>query len=456
MGLIPGVVVLNGLLAGVGYCLLYPALRGRSRLVYASYGGVALLVGAGLVGVGLSVLAPLGIRIGVGAFAAVAAVLAAGGIATGFLPHRVRLRVDAGPRSEGRPSRASDIVITVAGFVIVTVLVIALIGGFRSAPWLDDTWYFWLPKGRALDLVGLDPRLWAPEPSLHMVFGSDYETLTFIRPDNPLWWSVLLNLDVRAVGSVDMRAVDGQLAFLLVGFVGATIRLLWGHVRAWILLPALLVLVSAPEFLRQAQGGDCRREPEKGAVIRRRLQIGVVRVRGVHDLSASEAEGVAEISLEPASAGLRQAFELIRSRAGADESPQAEVHTSLAVREGGFGFQHSAGVDTRNRVGHVDHGGDAAGGRRQRQGAEVFLLRKPRVATVNVHVDGAWEHVHPDRLHDARAGRVPGVVLLERSDDAVGDVNIDLPRTIGSAGGPPRDDELSQRMEVPPKALIKL
>jgi hypothetical protein len=147
-------------------------------------------------------------------------------------------------------------VITVAGFVIVTVLVIALIGGFRSAPWLDDTWYFWLPKGRALDLVGLDPRLWAPEPSLHMVFGSDYETLTFIRPDNPLWWSVLLNLDVRAVGSVDMRAVDGQLAFLLVGFVGATIRLLWGHVRAWILLPALLVLVSAPEFLRQAQGGD--------------------------------------------------------------------------------------------------------------------------------------------------------------------------------------------------------
>jgi len=128
----------------------------------------------------------------------------------------------------------------------------------------------------------------------------------------------------------------------------------------------------------------------------------------------------------------------------------------LAVRQRRLGFQNAAGVDARNRVGHVDHRRDAAGGGRQRQGAEVFLLRKPRVATVNVHVDGAWEHVHPDRIHDARAGRVPGVVLLERSDDAVGDMNIDLPRTLGSAGGPPGDDELSQRMEAPPNALIKL
>jgi hypothetical protein len=89
-----------------------------------------------------------------------------------------------------------------------------------------------------------------------MVFGNDYESLWFIRPDNPLWWSILLNLDMRFVGSIDLRAVDGQLAFLLIGFFGSAARLLWGRVRLTILLPALLVVASAPEFLRQAQGGD--------------------------------------------------------------------------------------------------------------------------------------------------------------------------------------------------------
>jgi hypothetical protein len=136
------------------------------------------------------------------------------------------------------------------------VLVLVLVGGFRSSPWLDDTWYFWLPKGRALDTLGLDPRLWRPDPSLHMVFGRDYESLYFIRPDNPLWWSVVLNLVLRFVGAIDLRAVNGELAFLLVGFVGATARLLWGRVRPWLLLPALLLLLSAPELLRQTQGGD--------------------------------------------------------------------------------------------------------------------------------------------------------------------------------------------------------
>ena len=89
-----------------------------------------------------------------------------------------------------------------------------------------------------------------------MLFGNDYESLWFIRPDNPLWWSIHLNLDMRFVGSIDMRAVNGELAFLLIGFVGAAARLLWGHVRLSILLPALLLLLSAPELLRQVQGGD--------------------------------------------------------------------------------------------------------------------------------------------------------------------------------------------------------
>jgi hypothetical protein len=252
MGLVAGVVVLNALLAVVGYCILAPALRGRSALTWVSYGGVALLVGAGLVPLVLEMLAPTGLHIGLPAFAVVAAVLAVAGVAASRF-----VRLDADPRP-ARPPRTltGDVVVTAAAFGIVAILGIGLVGGFRASPWLDDTWYFWLPKGRALDLVGLDPRLWTPQPALHMIFGHDYESLTFIRPDNPLWWSILLNLDMRFVGSVDLRAVNGELAFLMIGFVGAAARLLWGHVRSSILLPALLVLLSAPEFLRQAQGGD--------------------------------------------------------------------------------------------------------------------------------------------------------------------------------------------------------
>jgi hypothetical protein len=258
MGLVAGVVALNAALTAVGYAVLYPALRGRRPLVYTSYAGVALLVGAGLAGVALCILAPLGVRIGLVAFALVAAAFATAGVAAGrLLPARHRARIDADPRAARPPATiVGDVVATIAAFGIVAILGFALVGGFRSSPWLDDTWYFWLPKGRALDLVGLDPRLWHPDPRLHMLFGHDYESLWFIRPDNPLWWSVLLNLDMRFVGRIDLRAVDGQLAFLLLGFVAATARLLWGRVRPSILLPSLLALVLAPEFLRQVQGGD--------------------------------------------------------------------------------------------------------------------------------------------------------------------------------------------------------
>src|ERR671937_171170 len=252
MGLVPGVVALNALLAAVGYCVLYPALRGRSALTYASYGGVALLVGAGLVPLVLAMLAPTGLHIGLAAFAVVAAVLAAAGLAAGRV-----FCLDADPRRAVPPAnRVEDVVVTVAAFALLAILAFALVGGFRSSPWLDDTWYFWLPKGRALDVVGLDPRLWRPDPALHMLFGNDYESLWFIRPDNPLWWSILLNLDMRFVGSIDLRAVNGELAFLLIGFVGAAARLLWGHIRLSILLPGLVLLLSAPELLRQTQGGD--------------------------------------------------------------------------------------------------------------------------------------------------------------------------------------------------------
>jgi hypothetical protein len=254
MGYVGGVVAFNVVCTAVGFCVLAPALRGLRALAIATYAGVALLVGTGIVGVALCFVAPFGARIGLVAFAVTAVVLAGAGLAAArFLPPVFRDRpVAAAPP----PSRLADAVATAAAAGIAVALVLVLVGGFRSSPWLDDTWYFWLPKGRALDTVGLDPRLWRPDPSLHVLFGHDYESLYFIRPDNPLWWSAVLNLVMRFVGTIDMRAVNGELAFLLVGFVGALGRLLWGRVRPWLLLPGLLLLLSAPELLRQTQGGD--------------------------------------------------------------------------------------------------------------------------------------------------------------------------------------------------------
>ena len=118
MGLILGVVVFNAVLTGVGYCLLYAALRGRSGRVYASYGGVALLLGTGLVGVVLCMLAPLGLRLGLGAFGGAAGALALAGLALGRLWEPLRRRLDAAPRSADAPRLLGDVVTTVAGFGI--------------------------------------------------------------------------------------------------------------------------------------------------------------------------------------------------------------------------------------------------------------------------------------------------------------------------------------------------
>jgi len=77
----------------------------------------------------------------------------------------------------------------------------------------------------------------------------------FEVPDYPLWWSALAALDVRVAGEVDVRAMNAQLAILVVAFLAAAARLLWGWVRPWLLFASLLLLAASPEFLRHAQSG---------------------------------------------------------------------------------------------------------------------------------------------------------------------------------------------------------
>ena len=244
--LVAGVLGLNLALLAAGYGVLAAALAGRRPLEWASYAGVALLVGAGLVGVAVFVAAILVATTGPVTFAVAAAAVGGAGLAASRVA-RVRTWLSA-PRPGARLRDVAaweSAVTTAACFGVVTISVFALVGGFRAAPWLDDAWGIWLPKGLALLEHGLDERLFVPN--------GDY--VYFEVPEYPLWWSALTGLDVRLAGGLDVRAMDAQLALLTVAFVAAAARLLWGFVRPWLLWTGLLLLVASPELLRHTQSG---------------------------------------------------------------------------------------------------------------------------------------------------------------------------------------------------------
>jgi hypothetical protein len=247
--MIGGLLLVNVAAALVGYALVGSGRRSLVRTL--SYLGLAIVVGTGAIFTALGVLAPFGLRIGLAAFVVAAAALGALGL---VLRRRLRLSLDAPPAAAPR-TLLEDAVVTISGFGLAALGAIVLVGAFRSVPWLDDTWYFWLPKGRALDQIGLDPSLWRPDPHFTASYGDGQETLRFIRPDNPLWFSMLLERVVPSGTRFDFRAANVELAVLLVSFVAATARLLSGRVRTVVLLPVLLLVFGAPELLRQAQGG---------------------------------------------------------------------------------------------------------------------------------------------------------------------------------------------------------
>jgi len=239
-----GVPAVNVVLLAVGFCLLAPALRGLRPLAWISWAGVALLLGAALVGLGLFLAAILGATTGPWTFAAVAAFLAAVGLAAAMLVPRGLLAPPA-PPVRPRSGLFAEAAATVTAAAVVVLALALLVGGFRSSPWLDDAWGIWLPKGIALSRVGLDERLFVPNGAY----------VHFEVTDYPLWWSALMGLDVRVAGEVDVRAMNAQLGILAVAFLAAVARLLWGWVRPWLLLASLLLLAASPEFLRHAQSG---------------------------------------------------------------------------------------------------------------------------------------------------------------------------------------------------------
>jgi hypothetical protein len=246
LGRVGGVVAIDAILLACGYCVLALPLRGVRAALWATYAGLALLTGAGVVGIELCALAIAGGKTSPGALAACAGATAAVALAVRVLRPGWSGRVAAPPRRASPPTSFRALALsTVAGFVLVAVGVIALVGAFRASPWLDDTWTFWAPKGIALDRLGLDHRLF---------LGTD-GYLPFAHLDYPWWWSILIGNDLHAAGGVDLRAVDGQLTILVVAFVGTIVRLLWGYVRPTILLPGIVLLACSHELLDQTQSG---------------------------------------------------------------------------------------------------------------------------------------------------------------------------------------------------------
>jgi hypothetical protein len=243
--LVGGVIWLNLVFLLVGYCSLTAFLRGRPAATWATFAGVALLVGAGLVGIVLSGLAVAGSATSLPVFGATAAVLALAGLGVGIRASASRVGLGFQAPAVRVISVVERWVAAVAVGGVVAVCCVVVVAGFRASPWLDDAWTFWLPKGVELSRSGLDKRVFLPN--------TDF--VSFTSPHYPLWWSIVGGLDVAAVGRIDLRALDAQLAVLYVAFTAAATRLLWGRVRPTILLPAMLLTAAAPELVAQTESG---------------------------------------------------------------------------------------------------------------------------------------------------------------------------------------------------------
>jgi hypothetical protein len=243
--LVAGVLWLNLVFVLVGYRTLLAFLRGRPVATWATFAGVALLVGAGLIGIALSGLAVAGLTISLPLFGATAAVLALAGLGVGTRAFVSRAGIEFQAHAARSGSVVERCIAAVAAGGIVAVCCLVVVAGFRASPWLDDAWTFWLPKGVELSRSGLDKRVFLPN--------TDF--VSFTSPHYPLWWSIVGGLDVAAVGRIDLRALDAQLAVLYIAFSAAATRLLWGRVRPAILLPAMLLAGAAPELVAQTESG---------------------------------------------------------------------------------------------------------------------------------------------------------------------------------------------------------
>src|SRR5207302_1514155 len=126
-------------------------------------------------------------------------------VLVGLVLRRRLSRVVAGPlalpalRSTTDRGLVESSIAAACSCLVVIASILLLVGAFRTPPWLDDSWTFWIPKGLILGDLGLDHRLFTPNahflPLTHRAY--------------PLLWSITAELPIRFVGHVDLRAATG-------------------------------------------------------------------------------------------------------------------------------------------------------------------------------------------------------------------------------------------------------
>ncbi len=247
MSVVLGLLGLNVVLVGVGFSVMAGLLESASLRIWLSYLPLALLVGAALCGVLLEFLVLIGFHANLLTFGGLAICLCGVGL---VLKQRLPAAMKRAAALPGLPRpRSAGLVeqgiATACCCALVVGCVLVILGGVRTAPWLDDSWTFWIPKGLVLGDLGLDPHMFTP--STH------YLPLT--HRSYPLMWSLMTDLAIRFVGNVDLRAVTGELAIITVAFVGSVARLLTGFVRPALLWLSLTLLILSPEIAHQTQGG---------------------------------------------------------------------------------------------------------------------------------------------------------------------------------------------------------
>jgi hypothetical protein len=224
-----GLAALNGAYAVLGVALLW-AIRGLPRWTdVLRLAGLGYLLGVAAFGVVWTQLLVVGVPLGGWG---VVLSLACGTSAAAFaavLLGRQR------PRGFGDPERHASpfaVLVTAAGVSLSGLLLEAL---FRSARLQGlqayDAWAFWVPKGKAIYFFGgLDEQVFT----------------TFPGPTYPPLVPILDAASFHAMGGADTITFHLQFWFFVLGAVAAIAGLLYRHVSAWLLWPALLLVLTVP------------------------------------------------------------------------------------------------------------------------------------------------------------------------------------------------------------------
>jgi len=224
-----GLAALNGAYAVLGVALLW-AIRGLPRWTdVLRLAGLGYLLGVAAFGVVWTQLLVVGVPLGGwGVVLSLACGTAAAAFAAVLLGRQR-------PRGFGDPERHASpfaVLVTAAGVSLSGLLLEAL---FRSARLQGlqayDAWAFWVPKGKAIYFFGgLDEQVFT----------------TFPGPTYPPLVPILDAASFHAMGGADTITFHLQFWFFVLGAVAAIAGLLYRHVSAWLLWPALLLVLTVP------------------------------------------------------------------------------------------------------------------------------------------------------------------------------------------------------------------